>query len=242
MNKPTPELMELEDTRDWSAQTAALRELHADVLREPVPESLLAAAGALGRRRAQVQRWQRWGGMAAAVMLSFGLGWAGHMAWLQQGAGGVVVARRSAEFAHQAVVAHVVYSPEVRHPVEVTAAEQQHLVQWLSKRLNRPLKVPDLNEFGYSLVGGRLLPGEQGARAQFMYQNAAGERITLYVGALSAQQSGANPPPAETAFRFTEDKGASSFYWVDQGFGYALAGRLPRSTLLALAERVYKQL
>ena len=92
-------------------------------------------------------------------------------------------------FAQQASVAHAVYQPEVRHPVEVTAAQQDHLVQWLSKRLNRPLKVPALGAQGYELVGGRLLPGELGARAQFMYQNGTGQRITLYLGALTCCDS-----------------------------------------------------
>ena len=34
----------------------------------------------------------------------------------------------------------------------------------------------------------------------------------------------------------------ASFYWVDQGFGYALTGKLSRPALLALAESVYRQL
>jgi len=112
-------------------------------------------------------------------------------------------------------------------------------VQWLSKRLNRQLKVPNLSAAGYELVGGRLLPGENGARAQFMYQNAAGERVTLYVGAI---EGAAAKGVGETAFRFTSESGVASFYWVDQGFGYALTGRLPRQGLLVLAESVYKQL
>ena len=31
-------------------------------------------------------------------------------------------------------------------------------------------------------------------------------------------------------------------YWVDQGFGYALAGKLSREALLQLAQAVYQQL
>jgi anti-sigma factor RsiW len=129
--------------------------------------------------------------------------------------------------------------PEVRHPVEVDASQQQHLVQWLSKRLNRPLKVPVLSATGYDLVGGRLLPGDGGARAQFMYQNAAGERVTLYIGAVEgAKQKGME----ETAFRYAREGSIDTFYWVDQGFGYALSGKLPRQALLQMAEAVYKQL
>jgi anti-sigma factor RsiW len=153
-------------------------------------------------------------------------------------------------------MAHAVYQPEQRHPVEVPAAQQEHLVQWLSKRLGRPLKVPLLTAQGYDLVGGRLLPGDTGARAQFMYQNMAGERVTLYLGALvptpaaqslpragpAAPSFQPTPRASETAFRFTEEGPVPGFYWTDQGFGYALSGQLSRPALQALAIAVYQQL
>lgn len=227
-----------EGVRAWSEQRAALRALHAGVLDEPLPAHLLHAAQQLQQRNARFGQWQRWGGMAASLLLAFGLGWGAHMQWQGpgRGAGG---GRPVMVFAHQAAAAHAVYLPEVRHPVEVDASQQQHLVQWLSKRLNKPLKVPNLATAGYELVGGRLLPGEGGARAQFMYQNAAGERVTLYLGAVDgAKQKGME----ETAFRYTTEANIATFYWVDQGFGYALSGKLPRQALLGLAEAVYRQL
>ena len=225
-----------ERVRAWKHQRHSLRTLHPEMLLEPVPSHLMHAAMQLHRRSSRFAQWQRWGGMAAAVLLAFGLGWGGHAQWQTQ-----VVNSGSGvrTFARQAVTAHVVYMPEVRHPVEVEASQQQHLVQWLSKRLNRQLKIPNLAPAGYELVGGRLLPGDGGARAQFMYQNPAGERVTLYVGAI---EGAAARGMGETAFRFTSEGGVASFYWVDQGFGYALSGRLPRQGLLLLAENVYKQL
>jgi anti-sigma factor RsiW len=225
----------------WARQKEALRALHAQLLDEPVPPALLQAAQQLHRRSSRLGTWVRWGGLAASVLVAFGAGWGSHGQWQsrQEGAS-LAKARGASEFARQAVLAHMVYMPEVRHPVEVDAAQQDHLVQWLSKRLNRPLKVPNLNALGYELVGGRLLPGEKGARAQFMYQNAGGERITLYVGALDDAQGKAGG--AETAFRFGAEGPVATFYWVDQGFGYALAGKQPRQKLLVLAEQVYKQL
>jgi anti-sigma factor RsiW len=223
----------------WTAQKEALRALHAQLLREPPPAPLAQAAQGLQGRGSRLALWQRWGGMAAAVLLAFGGGWAGHARWSAAAHPGAATAPPTVQaFARQAAVAHAVYAPEVRHPVEVDAGQQQHLVQWLSRRLDRPLKIPNLGPLGYELVGGRLLPGDSGARAQFMYQNAQGERVTLYVGAVPAEASSAG----ETAFRFTSNAGVSSFYWVDQGFGYALAGKLPRAGLLSLAESVYRQL
>jgi anti-sigma factor RsiW len=224
--------------RAWSLQRALLQNLHAEVLQQPAPVPQAQAAREAGRAAAGLARWRRWGGMAAAVLLAVAAGGIGRGAWDDPSGAGLARARPVQEFGRQALVAHVVFAPEVRHPVEVPAAQQEHLVQWLSKRLGRPLKVPDLAAQGYELVGGRLLAEGQGPRAQFMYQNPRGERLTLYVGALDAREAAAR----ETAFRFTSESGASSFYWVDNGYGYALAGRLQRAELLPLAEAVYRQL
>lgn len=222
--------------REWAAQRALLRGLHAGVLDEPVPPHLLQAAQQLHHRSSRIVRWQRWGGVAASLLVAFGIGWGSHGQWQQRAPGAT---QAVAVFARQAVAAHVVYLPEVRHPVEVEAAQHQHLVQWLSRRLGRPLKIPNLSPAGYELMGGRLLPGDGGARAQFMYQAANGDRVTLYVGAV---EGAASKGMGETAFRFTSEAGVASFYWVDQGFGYALSGKLPRKGLLVLAESVYRQL
>ncbi|AMO24995.1 anti-sigma factor [Ramlibacter solisilvae] len=223
----------------WRRQREALRQMHRGLLEEPLPAGLAAAAQQTAELHRQGGQWWRWGGMAASVALAFALGWLAHGQW--PGSASTLASNGTAGgFARQAAVAHVVYMPEVRHPVEVTAAQQDHLVQWLSKRLGRPLKVPQLGAQGYELVGGRLLPGEEGARAQFMFQNASGERVTLYIGAV--KDAGTAASNKETAFRFTDQGPVPGFYWVDQGFGYALAGKLPRQVLLELATAVHQQL
>lgn len=223
----------------WQAQREALRALYGPIAESPLPASLVGAAERAHGVQTQAAQWWRWGGMAAAVMVAFGIGWFSGGGWeLRHGGMAGAGAGQARHFAQQAVVAHAVFQPEVRHPVEVTAAQQEHLVQWLSKRLGRPLKVPVLTAQGYELVGGRLLPGDEGARAQFMYQNAAGQRITLYLGALKQGSSEANA----TAFSFLDSGSVPGFYWVDHGFGYAIAGQLPRTALHDLASAVYAQL
>lgn len=240
MNHPTPPPDT--DQPAWRAQREALRRLHREVLDEPVPPALLAAAGLAEAHHARQARWMRWGGVAAGVMMAFGAGWLANDQWADMRTGETLASAPMAtrEFVHAASVAHAVYAPEKRHPVEVVAAEEQHLAQWLSKRLDKPIKVPDLTAQGYSLVGGRLLPGNEGARAQFMYERAGGERITLYIGSLNDTTD--KTRSGETAFRFSTDGPVPSFYWVDHGFGYALAGSLPRDVLLGLASAVYRQL
>lgn len=135
----------------------------------------------------------------------------------------------------QASLAHAAYVPEVRHPVEVTAAQESHLVAWLSKRLGRSLKAPSLVEQGFSLVGGRLIPAEaSGVAAQFMYENLQGRRLTLYVRAMVRKQP-------DTSFRYAVENGVSVFYWVDRDWGYALSGDVDRQQLLNVAEAAYQQ-
>jgi anti-sigma factor RsiW len=227
----------------WREQRALLQGLHTELLLEAPPAHLTQTVwGAASDRQTPV--FWRWGGMATSVLLSFAVGWLTHGQWhateqlARQGS-----RKPTADFVRQASLAHAIYAPEVRHPVEVGGAEQEHLVKWLSKRLGRPLKVPDLTGQGFELVGGRLLPGDAGAtavRAQFMFQNTVGERLTLYLGAVQGDGAGVNAQ--ESAFRFANEGPISSFYWVDQGFGYALTGPVPRDRLMQLAQAVYQQL
>ena len=134
----------------------------------------------------------------------------------------------------QAVVAHAVYSAEVRHPVEVGVNQTAHLAQWLSKRLGGTISIPDLGNSGYQLLGGRLLPDESGPAAQFMYEDKNGLRLTLYVKR--------NPGHDATAFRFANEGRLSTFYWIDGDFGYALSGELARNSLLGVADSVHRQI
>jgi len=168
----------------------------------------------------------------AAVIGGFALGVA--VGWLLHGYSSERQAETST-WARRAAIAHVVYSPEVRHPVEVGADQEAHLVAWLSKRLGAPLKVPHLGGIGYTLVGGRLLPGDRGPVAQFMYQDGKGLRLTLYVR-LNPDES------RETAFRFAQERGVGVFYWLDRKLGYALSGEVEKSELLRVATAVYRQL
>jgi anti-sigma factor RsiW len=137
-------------------------------------------------------------------------------------------------FAQRADVAYAVYAPEQRHAVEVAASQQDHLVNWLSKRLNRTLTIPSLAEYGFQLVGGRLLPGEDGPAAQFMYQNAAGERLTLYMTTVTRNDS--------KRIRVLRDGPRNTFYWANDRVGYALSGQIGEAKLQAIAYDTCKEL
>jgi anti-sigma factor RsiW len=218
-----------QDDAELKALSQALHQLYDPVLDEPVPAHV--AAPVRERRRP----WRLAGIAAAWIVLGLGIGvaagWQLH-AWR-------VVAPPQSEvpgFVKRAAVAHAVYSPEVRHPVEVGADQEQHLVAWLSKRLGAPLRAPHLENVGYYLVGGRLLPGENGPVAHFMYQCKQGTRMTLYVRTNTANVS-------ETAFRFVSEGNVRVFYWIDRKLGYAISSAdIARDDLQKVANAVYQQL
>jgi len=206
----------------YCEQSAALHRAFDPILDEPLPPRL------------NIPRpvWRRTALRYAAVLAWIALG--GVAGWHLHGYR-AATNYESTTWARRAAVAHAVYSPEVRHPVEVGAAEEAHLVRWLSKRLGASVKAPHLGDLGFSLVGGRLLPGDRGPIAQFMYQDGKGQRLTLYVRRDASKRR-------ETAFRFSQERGIGVFYWIDGGLGYALSGEIEKPELLRVATAVYRQL
>lgn len=202
----------------WREQVDGLHRLFDPVLDEAVPNRLTAQRRPLAPVLAR---------LAASVLL-LAAGAAG--GWWLRGAESAVRPPVAAE----ALAAHVVFAAEIRHPVEVAASDHAHLVGWLSKRLGTPLRTPDLRAAGFSLVGGRLLPASAGPAAQFMYEDGSGQRVTLYLR--QAGDSGA------TAFRYAAQGTANAFYWIDNGFAFAIAGTVPRQALQPLAHEVYRQM
>ncbi len=208
----------------YRRQKHALRALLAPVLDEPLPRGL---APPRQRRPLVHVAWAA----AAAVMLIVG----GLAGWSLRGMEPPDTAMAERAVADQAAIAHAVFTPQRRHPVEVGAKEEAHLVKWLSNVLGAPLRAPHLGDLGYALVGGRLLSAPSGPAAQFMYENPAKQRLTLYV-VRDADRKG------ETAFRFTAQKGVSVFTWMDGPLGYALAAEIPKPALFEVAQAVHRQL
>ena len=204
------------------AQLKALLKRHFDpVATEPIPARMF-------------MRRPAWIGYAKALIL-VGIGITIGLAAPLLRAPPPAAPAAAATFPMRAARAHAVYAPEVRHPVEVDASQQEHLVRWLSKRLGLELKVPVLAAEGFELLGGRLLPGPDGPVAQFMYQESGGKRLTLYV-------SRPNRAESVTAFRFAQEGPVAVFYWIDRDCGYAISGEVDRATLGRVATAVYKQL
>ena len=215
---------------DAAEQLAALREqsqrlhlLYDPVLAEAVPKRLAYprsdASGSWLRRIA-----------AGILILVVG----GAVGWWLRGLQDEGPRLAGDDLAHAAAMAHAVFTPEVRHPVEVTAEQETHLVKWLSKRLKASVLAPSLLAEGYTLVGGRLLSDTSGPAALFMYESSGGRRLTLYV---KRRPQGVG----ETAFRYGHEDGIGVFYWIDATLSYALAGELDKAKLLDISRIVYDQ-
>ncbi|MEZ5810952.1 MAG: anti-sigma factor [Rhizobiaceae bacterium] len=197
------------------------------VLGEPLPPRLARFRQISRSGHRPAAPWR----MAAAALLLVAAGAA---------AGYLVGIRSAAEgdgatfLADNAIAAHVIYAAEKRHTVEVGADEKDHLVAWLSKRVGVSLMAPNLETFGFTLIGGRLLPSGRQPAAQFMYENKSGERISLYV--TNAERSD------QTGFREVEEQGARAFYWRDQGYACAMTASASENGLLAMSRDAYRQL
>ena len=210
--------------KEYQAYNQGLHSLFDATLQEHVPEALKAKL----QRRQTVSPYLQVAAMVAALAVGTVFGW---------------ITRGTMDPAPQSTVAmvndafasHVVYTPEVRHPVEVTRDQEQHLITWLSKRLNTHVRAPALNTLGYELLGGRLLSSEGEPAAQFMYENAQGQRLTLFVRHKKTSES-------QTAFRYASQDKVQGFYWIDGNLGYALIGEVDKDVISDAAHVAYQEL
>lgn len=208
---------------DYRRIDAALHEAYDGVFDEPLPAGHVALIRDRRLRFAVP--------MAAAVaglLVGIGLG----LAW--RGGTGADQSQLLA-LAEGSSAAYVVYAPEKRHPVEVAAAEADHLSAWLSNRMGMSLPIPRLGDLGFELVGGRLLVGENAPAALLMYENAQGRRIVLYVrNDLSAGEG--------APMRYLRQADTGVVAWSDGSRGFGLAGGFSEKELLPAAQSVLAQL
>lgn len=215
----------------WQMQNETLHALYDNIADEPMPANLnphqIARSSNLWK--SAIPRWQSIAAMLALFVTGLTSGWVGHDVVTN-----TPTTALERPMVRQALAAHTAYAVEVLHPVEVKGSDEQHLVSWLSKRLKIPVKAPKLTQDGFTLVGGRLLPREEGVAAQFMYEDAFGSRVTLYLIR--------NQMPETSSFRFAKHKNMNAFYWLDDRISYVLVGNVTKKELSPLAHTIYAQL
>lgn len=230
----------------YRAQNAGLHALYDDILNEELPAR---TAALLDVRRAGVPAWAA---MAAAIAL-FVVGAAG--GWMVRGEGvpdtGAQIATAidsvhttppidiplidTAVLMQRASMAHVVsHQDELRTPAVGGPAA---MADYIADRMGKQVRVPSLDSFGYNMVGGRVLPDTDGPAAQFVFADANGHKVSLYVR--SEQANG-----VDITYALADD--LSMFYWNDSDRSYALVTRIDdetgREALLTAAKAVHRQL
>jgi anti-sigma factor RsiW len=228
---------------DYRRLSEELRLLFDEVLYEPLPARLRVE-----RYRGRTATWAaplRWLGLAeiglvprlaaiAALLLAgVGGGWTLGMHAMQ-----AELEPAAVSFAKQAANAHVLFASDLQHPVEFGADQEESLLLWLSERLGVAVHAPDLQDLGFTLVGGRLLPAAGQAAAQLMYENPDAQRITLYIRAAWPTGPGA---AHEGSIAFASEGGVSTVYWMQGTLAYALLGALDREQLFATAKIIQQQ-
>ncbi len=228
----------------YRAQNAALHSLFDGILNEPLGGRLAGLGEQLGEKLdARVARrtwwaqpgWRRLAAAVSFVAVGLGAGWLGHGQVSVPPLAQQAPAQPTLQaFAEEATQAHSFYANS-RFEVEMGADNQEALNNWLSERLGRPVIGPDLAGIGYRLIGGRSLPTEGGAVAQYMYETeGGGNRLTLFVGTPQADQ--------RSAFSFVKHGEIASFYWAEGALSYALVGRFERDQLMSIAQTVHQKL
>jgi anti-sigma factor RsiW len=206
---------------EWRAQAHAVRSRYGTVGDEPVPPRF--DLDTLARPHVS------WRAIAAAAVIAALIG--GVAGWTAHGAAANAPTMLETMTA-EALSAHRLYIAEVRHPIEVRAAEQ-HLIPWLSKRVGTDLRAPDLKQYSLNLLGGRLLPGPHGPAALFMYESPSGERFTFYASRAKAPR---------TALRYQAGDDSAAVQWVESDVAYVVSGPTDRERLMRIAQTVYEQI
>src|SRR5262249_27358189 len=107
-------------------QNALLRDAFDPWLADPLPRKLLRASAHAGARSTWKQLRPALA-IAATLVLGVSVGWFGRDEVLRRDGTPVT-------FSRQAALTHALYAADQNRPVEVWAAEEQRLVNWLSKR------------------------------------------------------------------------------------------------------------
>lgn len=252
---------ELRDRLAALAQSADLvRSAFADIVDEPVPERLIAAArgkaAADSRGEAQILFFQRpqrharpaptrWqiGYAAAAALVGLVVGGAGTYVGLNAVTGANSAAERQVAAAaangwldNAAANYKLIVNAGDQIPMDVPASnDPREALQKISQTLPQQVRLPDLKPWGLNFRGARLVAVEGRPGVQLVYNtdNKAIGPLTLVIGATKQ-------PDSAPAFDHRQD--VNLLYWRHHGRAYALVGQADIGYLWGIANDVAWQL
>jgi anti-sigma factor RsiW len=243
------------------AESARLLRLAFDeVIHEPVPDRLIAAARGetaparpgvqilpfRGRAQGQAMASRRWMGLSIAASL-FGLLVGGGAAYLGAGklaldggagkqTGFEAAAANNAWLDNAAGYFKLVVSAGDSPSVDIPATgDPREALQKISQSLPQEVRLPKLEPWGLNFRGARLVVVEGRPAAELVYttDNKAIGPLTLIIGSSKLP----NIPPT-----FDRRQDVNVLYWRHQGRAYALVGQAEIGYLWGIANDVAWQL
>ena len=240
-----------------------VRSAYADIVNEPVPERLIAAARGAGATVTRAPRSaevlvlrrpfrgfappleRRWIGMAAAAGL-FGLIFGGVGTYVGVGLVNSVSSVAERQLTAAATNAAWLDNAAGYYKLTVNAGDTNLIdvpansdtpeaLQKISQSLPQQVRLPDLKPWGLTFRGARLVVVEGRPAAQLVYgtDNKAIGTLTLQIGASK------QPDIAPT---FDRRQDVNMLYWRHQGRAYALVGQTDIGYLWGIANDVAWQL
>jgi anti-sigma factor RsiW len=245
-----------------AASASLVRSAFADILNEELPERLIVAARgdaaeplapaaaeiiafAPPPKRAAAGAFRRWGPMAAAAALAFGIvlggagGYYGIPALTGPGANPPATALSAATndwLNNAAGYYKLAVAAGDNTFVDVPATgDPKEALQKISQELPQQVRLPNLKPWGLNFRGARLVVVEGHPAAQLIYttDNKAIGPLTLIIG--SSKGSDSQPT-------FDHRQDVNLLYWRHQGRAYVLVGQADIGYLWGIANDVAWQL
>lgn len=174
------------------------------------------------RRRMRQQRLRQ---LSMAFMLVVAVSLGGFAGW-QLKDSQIAVSPQPME---DAVQAYKIFDNQMQTPMDVLASQHAELTSWVARYFINGNPPPNLEQFGFRLVGARLMATAQGPAALIMYQDPQGTRVGWYIRPLE-------PVKLPHGQRQAEDVMAQ--YWSDQHYNYALVTPVNSSGMNGLRKAV----
>ncbi|WP_458097888.1 anti-sigma factor family protein [Roseomonas sp. WA12] len=214
----------------WRAQDATLRDALSFKLRQPVPPSLSLAALTEARLRRAARPVAQWR-IAAGLVLALGLGGAG--GWFGHGMmpfNRMMPPNEIALLGLESASAYRVFANDPARAIEVGSTDRAEMTAWMGQKLGRRVVLPDLAPVGYRLLGGRVLSTVSGAAAMLIYENAARDRMTLYVRPMRLGREAEMQP--------IDLQALEGYAWINRQIGYSVMSDGDRDLLRPVAHLI----
>lgn len=211
-------------------QNEALRGFRADILTQPVPERLTAivdaakAKAGLGHARWAPRRMLR---LAAAAVVIFAVGAAA--GWYQRDLLDPPMDSEKVALM-TARDAFLMHANQKDYPIAFPAARETGLRELLARVFERPIGRPALNDFGYRYVGGKLLPSAKGQLGFYLFENAEGRRMALFLW----PSEKASPRPVT----LVDNDDVCTRFWRRDGLGFAVLSDSGNKTIEPITGRI----